>query len=118
MKRIGVRLAYFVRTAWRGLRASPVTSAVAVMTIGISLVLVGAFALLLQNMESLLDKLGGELHVTAYLEDGLTQGQQQEIAHLIGTPPPNSVTISSLKSKSPEARKWYTIRGVHYLGGG
>ncbi|NRA00113.1 MAG: hypothetical protein HRU01_26725 [Myxococcales bacterium] len=85
MKRIGVRLAYFVRTAWRGLRASPVTSAVAVMTIGISLVLVGAFALLLQNMESLLDKLGGELHVTAYLEDGLTQGQQQEIAHLIGT---------------------------------
>ncbi len=65
MKRTAARAVYFVRTAVRGLVASPVTSVVAVGTIGISLVLVGPFALLLFNMEGLLERFGGNLHVTA-----------------------------------------------------
>ena len=65
------KLGYFVRTAERGLRGSPVTTAVAVITIGVSLVLVGAFQLLLRNMDELLEDFGDDLHVTAYLEDGL-----------------------------------------------
>ncbi len=56
MRRAGSRLIYFARTALRGLAGNPVTSVVAVATIGVSLVLVGAFALLLQNMEELLDR--------------------------------------------------------------
>jgi len=45
-----------------------VTSGIAVVTIGVTLVLAGGFALLLRNMEELLDHFGDDLRVTAYLE--------------------------------------------------
>ena len=85
MRRLAVKLLYFGRTSVRGLRGSPVTTAVAVVTIGVSLVLVGAFQLLLRNMEELLDDFGDDLHVTAYLEDGLGAGEQQKLEELILT---------------------------------
>jgi cell division transport system permease protein len=46
----------------------------------VSLVLVGAFALLLANMEELLDRFGDDLHVTAYLEPDLPQEQRDALA--------------------------------------
>jgi cell division transport system permease protein len=58
-----------------GLRGSPVTSAIAAGTIGVCLVLGGAFALLVANMDSILARFGEELHVVAYLEPGIGQGQ-------------------------------------------
>jgi cell division transport system permease protein len=85
VRRLAVKLLYFGRTSVRGLRGSPVTTAVAVVTIGVSLVLVGAFQLLLRNMEELLDDFGDDLHVTAYLEDGLGAGEQQKLEELILT---------------------------------
>ncbi len=85
MRRLLVRLTYFVRTALRGLGASPVTSAVAVATIAASLVLVGAFSLLVRNMEELLEDFGDDLHVTAYLAEGLAPGEQQELVRIAGT---------------------------------
>ncbi len=85
MKRWGARMAYFVRTALHGLRASPLPSAIAAVTIGVTLMLVGAFGLLLWNMEDLLTGFGDELHVAAYLEDGLSAGDQQELRALIGS---------------------------------
>jgi cell division transport system permease protein len=83
VKRIAVLLDYFGRTALRGLRSSPVTTAVAVVTIGVSLVLVGAFQLLLRNMQQLLDDFGDDLQVTAYLEDGLGAGEQGRLEALL-----------------------------------
>ena len=80
--RFAVQLLYFGRTTVRGLRGSPVTTAVAVITIGVSLVLVGAFQLLLRNMEELLDEFGDDLHVTAYLEDGLGAGETADAGDL------------------------------------
>jgi cell division transport system permease protein len=56
-----------------------------VVTIGVSLVLVGAFALLLQNMESLIERFGDDLHITAYLGDGLPDAERAELAMRIGT---------------------------------
>lgn len=69
-----------VRSAFRGLQASPVTSGVAVATIAISLVLVGAFALLVANMQGLLDDFADELQVVAYLADGVEQDAQRALA--------------------------------------
>jgi len=77
---IATRGACLLRTAVRGLAASPVTSAIAVVTIGVSLVLVGAFALLAWNMEELLRGVGDELRVTAYLEEGIGVERQRELA--------------------------------------
>jgi cell division transport system permease protein len=79
VRRLAVKLLYFGRTSLRGLRSSPVTTAVAVVTIGVSLVLVGAFWLLLQNMQELLKDFGDDLHVTAYLEDDLEAGAQRKL---------------------------------------
>jgi cell division transport system permease protein len=80
-----IRLGYFARTAFAGLRASPVTTAVAVVTIAMSLVLVGAFALLLANMEELLGRFGDDLQVTVYLEDGLSSAQVDELVRIAHT---------------------------------
>ncbi len=81
--RAGIRFVYFVRTAVHGLRSSPLTSAVAVMTIAVALLLFGAFTLLVQNMQGLLDDFGDELHVTAYLEPGLPAEEQRALAELV-----------------------------------
>ncbi len=51
MTRVAAQLVGFARSAFRGIAASPATSAVAVATIGVTLVLVGAFLLLVSNME-------------------------------------------------------------------
>lgn len=85
MNRLFSRLAHFARSALRGIAASPLTSAVAVATIGVALVLVGAFALLVSNMEALLDEFGDALHVTVFLEDGLSDDERRELATLAGT---------------------------------
>jgi cell division transport system permease protein len=85
VRRLLVQLRYFGRTALRGLRSSPVTSATAVATIGVSLVLVGAFTLLLGNMEDLLERFGEDLHVTAYLEVGLGADAQRALVERVAT---------------------------------
>jgi cell division transport system permease protein len=84
VRRLAVQCATFARTALRGIASSPVTSAVAVGTIGVSLVLVGAFAILLRNMQDVLDRFGDDLHVTAYLEDGLPEAARAELARSAG----------------------------------
>jgi len=85
VNQVGVLLLYFGRTALRGLRTSPVTSLVGVGTIGVSLLLVGAFALLVQNMQQLLGQVGDDLHVTAYLEPGVEPEARRELAALVTT---------------------------------
>jgi cell division transport system permease protein len=65
------QLRHFVRSAWLGLRGSPLPAAVAVATIAMSLFLVGVFALLLSNMSGILDRFGREVRLTAYVEAGL-----------------------------------------------
>jgi cell division transport system permease protein len=82
---LATRAACLGRTALRGLVGSPVTTAVAVVTIGVSLVLVGAFALLAWNMEGVLRGVGDELRVTAYLDDGLSADQQRALATTAAT---------------------------------
>ncbi len=85
MRRAVARLAYVFRSALRGLRSSPVTSTVAVATIGVSLVLAGTFFLLVRNMEELLDEFGDDLHVTVYIADGVSPDRQRELARLAMT---------------------------------
>jgi cell division transport system permease protein len=85
VKRLAARLSYFVRSAAGGLRASPVTSAIAIATIAVSLVLLGAFALLVRNMEELLDRFGDDLHVTVYLEPGLGPSEREGLVSRVAT---------------------------------
>ena len=97
MRRLTVLLLYFARTTLRGLRGSPVTTAVAIVTIAVSLVLVGAFELLLRNMEDLLDDFGRDLHVTAYLEDGLPDAEAKQLASVL-------LTVEGVESVRPVSK--------------
>ncbi len=85
MRRLLVQLGTLVRTALRGVAASRVTSGVAIATIGITLVLVGAFALLVANMEGLLTRFGDAVYVTAFLEDDLDAQSQRELVEIART---------------------------------
>lgn len=82
--RLWARLRYLGRTAFVGLRGSPVTSAVAVVTITVSLVLVGAFALLVSNMEGLLLRFGQEVRLTAYLADPVDEDVARALVARVG----------------------------------
>lgn len=96
MRRLAARLQYFLRTALHGLRASPMTSVVAVATIGVTLLLVGTFALLVSNMERLLDRFGEDILVSAYLEAGLPDQERRALVDRVrGAPGVESVQLVS-----------------------
>src|SRR5262245_15555704 len=80
--------------ALRGLAASPLTSVVATVTIALCLLLAGAFALLLTNMERVLTRFGEELHVSAYVVDGLDAAEQAQLTERVrAAPGVESVTL-------------------------
>jgi cell division transport system permease protein len=87
MRRLGARIRYFLRTALLGLRASPMTTAIAVATIGVTLLLLGAFVLLVSNMERLLDRFGEDILVSAYLEVGLPGEEQRALLERVQSAP-------------------------------
>jgi cell division transport system permease protein len=73
VKRLGLIALSLLRSGLYGLRSTPVTSVVAVLTIAVALVLAGGFALLVSNMGDVLQRFGEELQVVAYLEDDLDE---------------------------------------------
>ena len=67
------------RAAWRGFRSSGMTAWVSVVTISVALFLVGAFYLVVVNMEGMLERFGQDLTVTAYLEEDLSAEETQNL---------------------------------------
>jgi len=114
---IATRATCLARTAARGFVASPVTSSVAVATIGVCLVLVGSFALLAWNMEELLRGVGDELRVTAFLEEGLSPARQAELAAAAGTAPGVAEVRIVSKEQALERFRTGVGRGGAFLEG-
>ncbi|MFT5695317.1 MAG: cell division transport system permease protein [Myxococcota bacterium] len=85
MNRVGTVIYLLGRTAIRGLRSSAMTSVAAIATIAITLVLVGAFALVVGNMRGMLDRFGVELQVTAYFDANLPMSEARAIASRAAT---------------------------------
>lgn len=85
MNRVGTVIYLLGRTAIRGLRSSAMTSVAAIGTIAITLVLVGAFALVVGNMRGMLDRFGVELQVTAYFDADLAMSEARAIASRAAT---------------------------------
>ena len=85
MNRVATILFLLWRTAFRGLQASAMTTLAAVATIAITLVLVGAFGLMVGNMRGMLERFGVELQVTAYLDADLGMDDARLLASRIVT---------------------------------
>jgi cell division transport system permease protein len=73
--------------AVRGIRNASTTSALAVLTIGVVLVLGGGASLLVNNMDDILDDVGSSLQVTAFLELGLSEDDQRTLATRVASAP-------------------------------
>ena len=87
MRRMLARGRSLLRAAAAGLRASPTTSGVATVTIAVCLLLIGAFALLVSNMERLLERFGQEIRVSAFLEEGLPVARQRALLERVRMAP-------------------------------
>ena len=74
-----------LRSSWQGLRGAGLAGWIAVATIATALFMLGAFALVVVNMEGLLDDFGRELQVTAYLAEGLADAEAEELASRVET---------------------------------
>lgn len=72
-----------LRAAGRGFLGSGVAAVISVLTIAVALFLVGAFALVVVNMEGLLDGFGRDLSVTAYLQSDLSSQDMQTLAEAV-----------------------------------
>jgi cell division transport system permease protein len=75
---------YFARTSLRGIAATPGTAIVATATITVALVLVGAFGLVVLNMQELLARVGDAVQVTAFLTDGLPDADRTALVARVG----------------------------------
>lgn len=73
MKRFFTVVSILMRTALRGLQASLASSLATVLTIAVTLLVVGAFALLALNMRGLLDQVGDEIRVDVFLAGPVTE---------------------------------------------
>lgn len=71
---------WLLRSALDGLRATPLTSLAAVLTIAVVMALAGAFGLLLANLEGLVVRLGADVRVTAYLAPEVDEARARTLA--------------------------------------
>lgn len=65
------RIALYLREAWSNILGAPLLTLVAVLTIAVSLILVGFFGTLLVNANHILDAMAQDLRITVYLDEGI-----------------------------------------------
>lgn len=87
MTRVWMLIAIALANAVRGIRNASATSALAVLTIAVVLMLVGSASLLVRNMAGILDEVGSNLQLTAFLEPGLSADDQRSLATRVALAP-------------------------------
>ncbi len=63
------RVLYFLRKAVGSIRENPFINLVTVGTIAIAMILFGTFLLVFANLRALVDRLGGDVEISAYIDD-------------------------------------------------
>jgi cell division transport system permease protein len=89
-----VRLRYFVRQAVGSMRQAPWIQLVAVSTIGISLMVLGAFLMVLDNVDSLSRAWGQSVRLVAFLKEDVPPAERAELEQRVaGWPEVAVVTV-------------------------
>lgn len=109
MSRVLVLIRVAVTNALRGIHQASTTSILAVLTISVVLVLVGSAILLVENMSGILDDFGAELQVTAYLDEGLSAADLEELAERVAAAP--GVARAQLVTKAEALERFERIAG-------
>jgi cell division transport system permease protein len=77
------KLLYFLKQGLRGMAYGPVLTLITILTVAISLVLVGFLVFMLSQADRLLEQVTGGLQMTVYLEKGVTVQEGEELARVI-----------------------------------
>jgi cell division transport system permease protein len=77
------RLFYFLRRGLANLVASPLLAVITVMTVAMSLVLVGFMVFVLLRADSVLEEAGGGFKMTVYMDPTLTVQECEELARVV-----------------------------------
>lgn len=77
------RLAYYLKQGIRGLAYGPALTVITILTVAISLVLVGFLVFLLVQADRILQDVTGGFKMTIYLQQGVTVQEGEELARVI-----------------------------------
>jgi cell division transport system permease protein len=77
------RAAHFFSEAWKNIRSAPILTTVAVLTIAVSLILVGLFGFVMINADRVLDAVAEDLRITVYLAEDVTSEEVDALQRLI-----------------------------------
>ncbi len=97
------RLLLLCREAWKNIQAAPALSLVAVLTIAVSLILVGFFIFIMVNANDLLDAIARDLRITVYLSEDATTEQIEALRDEI-TRREEVATVSFLTAEEDRER--------------
>jgi len=89
---------YFFQQAFRNMKALPMSNAIAVITVALSVFLLGGFILLLQNFGGLIRESGNSSTVMVYLQDEIPQKKLSEFVREME----NSSLVESVDYISPK----------------
>ena len=79
------RIALYLREAWSNILSAPLLTLVAVLTIAVSLILVGFFGTLLVNANHVLDAMAHDLRITIYLDPSVDAASVNALQEQIAT---------------------------------
>ena len=79
------RINLYLREAWTNILGAPLLTLVAVLTIAVSLILVGFFGTLLVNANHVLDAMAQDLRITVYLDPSIDAGTVNALQERIAT---------------------------------
>ncbi len=91
-------IVYFLKRAIRGMRGNPTVTLLSVITITVSLLTLGTFLLLYQNLREAAVTWGGKMQVVAYLAEGMGPDEVNRLSESISRLP----EVSAVKYVSRE----------------
>ncbi len=93
-----LRLRYFLRQATGSMRQAPWVQLVAVSTIGLSLMVLGAFLMVLGNVDHLSQAWGQQVRLVAFLNEGVPAADRERLQKAIAAWP----EVAALTVRTPE----------------
>lgn len=98
------RVTYFFREALKNVRYSPLLTTISILTVAVSLILVGFFGGLLFAANDLVDKVADDIRISAYLDPGLKPAQiealQRSIQERTGVESVTKVTLDEDRARN------------------
>jgi cell division transport system permease protein len=97
---------HLMQQAWNGLVTSPITSLLTVFTISVTLFLLSAFVLVVENVSGALESSRTGVGLTVYMKDGASQDQIDSLsAEIRGMPEVSEVEFVSAERALADFRK-------------